>query len=112
VDVSVSSELRDGVLTAAVSGEIDLASGPGVERVIAEAIGSPGVNAVLVDLSGVEFLDSSGVALLLKGRRSADERGVGYRVTGAHGITLQVLQLTGVWGYLSGEAIPDQPAAR
>jgi hypothetical protein len=33
-------------------------------------------------------------------------------VTGAHGITLQVLQLTGVWGYLSGEAIPDQPAAR
>jgi anti-sigma B factor antagonist len=112
VEVSVSSQGRDGVLTVAVSGEIDLATGPDVERAIAVAIGSDGVSEVRVDLSGVEFLDSSGVALLLKGRRAADERGVGFRVSGAHGITLQVLELTGVWAYLSGENLPDQPAAR
>ena len=44
------------------------------------------MTTVQVDLSGVRFLDSSGIALLLRGRRDADERAVGYRVTGAHGI--------------------------
>jgi anti-anti-sigma factor len=112
VEVSVSSQGRDGVLTVAVSGEIDLATGPDVERAIAVAIGSDGVSEVRVDLSGVEFLDSSGVALLLKGRRGADERGIGFRVSGARGITLQVLELTGVWAYLTGESLPDRPAAR
>jgi anti-anti-sigma factor len=112
MNMSLSGQGRDGVLTVALSGEIDLATAPEAERAIADAVGSVGTGEVLVDLSGVEFLDSSGVALLLKGRRGADERGVRYRVTGAHGIALQVLELTGVWGYLSDGTVPEQPAPR
>jgi anti-sigma B factor antagonist len=102
--VSVSSQRDAGVLTLAVSGEVDLATSPLVDDAITEAIASSGVTVVEVDLAAVEFLDSSGVALLLKGRRRADERGVAYRVTGAHGTPLQVLQIAGVWAHLSGDS--------
>ena len=50
------------------------------------------------------FLDSSGISVLVKGRRLADGRGVPYRVTGASGTIRQVLDITGVWGHLSGQA--------
>jgi anti-anti-sigma factor len=62
---------------------------------------------VEVDLSAVRFLDSSGIRLLLIGRRAADERGVAYRVTGAQGIARQVLEMTGVWAHLSGGSAPS-----
>lgn len=110
--VSVTSQRDEGVLTLAVSGEVDLATSGLVEDAITEAIGANGVSAVEVDLSAVEFLDSSGVALLLKGRRRADEQGVAYRVTGAQGTPLQVLQIAGVWGHLSGDTDASSSTAR
>ena len=48
----------------------------------------------------------SGPPVVLSGRD--DERAVGYRVTGAHGIARQILELTGVWAHLSGD--PDRSA--
>lgn len=101
--VSVSTERDGAILTLAVSGEVDLATSPLVDDAIAEAVATSGVKVVEVDLSAVEFLDSSGVALLLKGRRRADEQGVGYRVVGANGTPLQVLRIAGVWTHLSGD---------
>lgn len=109
--VTVSSQHRGGLLTVVVSGDVDLATAPEVEAAIETAIAAEGVTAVLVDLTAVGFLDSSGIGLLLRGRRLADARGVAYRVTGAHGIALQVLELTGVWTHLSGGPDHGQPTA-
>jgi anti-anti-sigma factor len=108
VQVSVSVDRDGDVLTVAVSGDVDLATGPVVDRAITEALATDGVSAVRVDLSAVEFLDSTGVALLLRGRRRADERGLGYLVTGADGIPRQVLELTGVWTHLCGDSDRDR----
>jgi len=58
-----------------------------------------------VDLAEVAFLDSSGIASLLKGRRIADGLGKAYWVTGATGIVREVLDLTGVWAHLSNPSI-------
>jgi anti-anti-sigma factor len=101
--VSVSSDRDGGVLTVAVSGDVDLATGPLVSGAIDDALAAEGAETVRVDLSGVRFLDSSGIALLLKGRRDADERGLAFQVFGAQGVTLQVLEVTGVLAHLSGE---------
>jgi anti-anti-sigma factor len=110
VEASVSTRRRGGILTLAVSGDMDLSSGALVANAINDAIGASGVSLVQVDLSAVEFLDSFAIALLLKGRRRADAQGIGYLVTNAHGIARQVLELTGVWEHLSGEAGRDRPA--
>jgi anti-anti-sigma factor len=104
VGVSITMERRDGATIVAVAGEIDIASGGQLEQEITAALADPG-SGVVVDLHGVTFLDSSGISVLLKGRRLADTRGVGYRVTGANNMVRQVLDLTGVWGHLSGEPV-------
>jgi anti-sigma B factor antagonist len=109
--MSVSTQRDGGTLTVIVSGDIDLASGPAVSDAIGEALTADGAATVGVDLSGVRFLDSSGIALLLKARRDADERHITFRVVGAHGIALEVLELTGVLAHLSGQTGPDQSAA-
>jgi anti-anti-sigma factor len=108
VNISASINRSEDIATVVVSGEVDLASGPTVENVIHDAVAADGVDAVVVDLSSVRFLDSSGIALLLKGRRLADERRISYRVTGAQGTARRVLELSGVWEHLSGGS--PQPA--
>jgi anti-sigma B factor antagonist len=100
---AVSTHRHDGVTTVTISGAMDLDSVGHVERVIGETVDSPGTTKVVVDLSGVDFLDSSGIASLLKGRRVADGSGVAYLVVGAEGMVRRVLDLTGVWAHLSGE---------
>jgi anti-anti-sigma factor len=90
------------VSTVVVSGDVDLATGPAIDQSIRESVSEEGVGAVLVDLAGVGFLDSSGIALLLKGRRLAAESGVAYRVIGANSMTRRVLELCGVWEHLCG----------
>ena len=87
--------------TVAVAGEVDLSSAPGVESAIEEAVDAAGTTGVVVDLSQVTFLDSSGINALLHGRRRCDDHGVGYQVVGAQGQVLEVLELTGVWPHLS-----------
>jgi anti-anti-sigma factor len=106
VEISASISRDGGEATVVVSGEVDTATGPVVDRAIQEALTTDGVDAVRVDLSAVRFLDSSGISLLLKGRRVADDRAISYRVTDAHGTVLRVLQLSGVWDHLRGDADP------
>jgi anti-sigma B factor antagonist len=107
---SVSTERDGGALTVVVSGDIDLATGPAVSSAIGAALAAEGATTVRIDLSGVRFLDSSGIALLLKARRDADERSITLHTVGAQGIVLQVLELTGVLAHLSGQTGPAQPA--
>lgn len=109
--VSVSNQRDGDVVTVVVSGDVDLSAAPAVADAIEEALAVDGAKWTEVDLSGVAFLDSSGITLLLRGRRRADECGVGFRVVGARGIVRQVLEMTGVWDHLcapdgSGPAAP------
>jgi anti-sigma B factor antagonist len=104
LDLSVSTTWQDRVATVSLDGELDLAARDSVERAIGEAVHAEGTRTVVVDLSGVRFIDSSGVAMLLKGRRHADAASVAYRVDAASGIVRQVLGLTGVLEHLTGES--------
>ncbi len=111
VETSIAVDEARRLATVTVSGDIDLATAAVVGTAVETALSTPGVTAVVVDLSGVGFLDSSGISELLKGRRSADDVGAAYRITGAHGVALRVLEMSGVWAHLTGDASPnaDQP---
>jgi anti-sigma B factor antagonist len=90
-------------ITVTVRGEIDLATVDQLATEIAAAVRAD-ATGVIVDLDGVTFLDSSGIGALLAGRKAADESGKSFHVTGANGIVREVLDLTGVWAHLSGQA--------
>lgn len=105
MNVSISTERNGGVATVSVGGELDLASAPQADQEIRAAAEADGVTDVVVDLSKLGFLDSSGIAVLLRGRRVAEASGVTYRVTGPSGMVRQVLALTGILEHLTGEPV-------
>jgi anti-sigma B factor antagonist len=68
-------EIREenGKLVAALTGEIDLDNAPEVRRMLLEC--TDGGRDVLVDLSGVSYIDSSGIASLVEALQNANSGG-------------------------------------
>lgn len=60
----VQDVVCDGHHTLVLSGELDLAKAPGLEAVITRLCGD-GVNGISLDLSGLTFMDSSGLQAVL-----------------------------------------------
>lgn len=67
--------------------------------------GCIGVDAVVVDLSGVVFLDSSGIAALADGHRAATGRGQRFTIRGERPSVRRALEITGLFHVLH----PDEP---
>jgi anti-sigma B factor antagonist len=101
--ISPSNPYR-GMLVLAVAGELDLATAETLREALTDAVKSTDVDAVLIDLEALTFLDSTGIGVLVAGWRSATDSGKVMRVDKAHGMALEVLRITGVWPHLSGEA--------
>jgi anti-anti-sigma factor len=89
-------------LTMRLYGEFDLAGTEFYEAELAR-IGRDGIRELVIDLSGLTFLDSSGIRMLLGTRRSADQDGFDLFVTPPeNGQVRKVLELTGVESILCG----------
>ena len=79
--------------TAFVTGEIDISSAPRLISGLNEAVGNCEL-PVVVDLSGVDFMDSTGLALLLNAHRRLSRRGKGFAVVCADGPVRRVFTIT------------------
>lgn len=100
MDVS-TADAGDGVLLVRVAGEIDLAVVGGLESAITGAVTADGVVRVVVDLGGVTFCDSSGIAAFDRAYFAAGRRGVGFELIAVQPAVRRVLELTGVWDSLT-----------
>lgn len=80
-----------GWAVVGLSGEIDLHRSPEARAVILGCLddGQP----TLVDLSAVDYIDSSGVASLVEGLQHARERGLQFGLVGVSATALNVLKL-------------------
>jgi anti-anti-sigma factor len=83
-------------------GELDPDSAPALEEALAAVLAGDAVTPVVVDLSGVRFVDSSGIGALLRCRRRALAAGRAFRVAGAREFVAEVLRVAGVWELLTG----------
>jgi anti-anti-sigma factor len=61
--VQLEIEERGEVVIARVTGELDLAGAPSTGEAIGEAVPTS-ARALVVDFTGLEFIDSSGIAML------------------------------------------------
>jgi anti-anti-sigma factor len=80
--------------TVSVSGELDLLSAPTLAERL-DALGGD-VKAVELDLSGLTFVDSSGLNALLTARRRLDEAGGECHVTTASDVAVRLFEVAGV----------------
>jgi anti-anti-sigma factor len=87
---------RHGAVVALVAlrGEIDVAEAPGVERRLAEALA--GSRHVVVDLREVTFIDSSGLAVLLRAAQAAAREGRELRLLRPRPLVMRTFEIAGV----------------
>jgi anti-anti-sigma factor len=83
----------------AVEGEIDIATSPRLIAALNEAV-TDSAGAVVVDLSAVAFMDSTGLALLIRAQRRMSRRGRGFAVVCPDGPVRRIFELTDMVGML------------
>jgi anti-sigma B factor antagonist len=67
--------LDEGIRVFTVRGELDLNTAPELEKPLDEALADAGAAAVMIDLSSCEFIDSTGIALIVQAWRRQDSEG-------------------------------------
>jgi anti-sigma B factor antagonist len=82
-----------GVATFVVDGEIDISNAREFGTALLERIEDPATTQLVVDLSGVEFMDSSGLQALLGARRNATGR-VDFVLRNPSSAIVRLLELT------------------
>ncbi len=83
-------------VVAQVRGEIDCASVPVLAGGLADLIEQQGNLVVVVDLAGVSFIDSSGLAVLLRAREVLTRKGGRMVLAGPSASARKVLDITGL----------------
>jgi anti-sigma B factor antagonist len=97
----------DDAATLVASGEIDLASSPGLRQELQDLIDA-GARRVVVDLSAVTFIDSSGLGVLVGVLNRLDDVGGGtLELCGLTGPVRKVFEITGLHEVFT---IRDAPA--
>ncbi len=91
MEILVNEEEGDLVVVA-LKGDIDLEYSGEVREALLEAVG-PAVRGVIVDMSGVTMIDSSGVASLLEAFQTARKRGKDFILAAAGDPVMRVLKL-------------------
>ncbi|MBR6676172.1 MAG: STAS domain-containing protein [Clostridia bacterium] len=80
---SVKLTLDGETLWAHIRGEIDHHSAKSIREAIDTLLASSAPEALILELSGVTFMDSSGLGLVLGRYTKATEAGIAFSVTGA-----------------------------
>ena len=106
----LSAELivEEDVCLVTVEGEIDIGSAPRLISRLNEAVGNC-ETPVVVDLTAVIFMDSTGLALLLNAHRRLSRRGKGFAIACADGPVQRVFAITDMTEVLNVR--PDRAAA-
>lgn len=97
VELNVSSRSHGDHVIVTAAGEIDLSTAPKLQADLAAVIdGAAPATRVVIDMSGVEFCDSTGMNALLAGLRQARERGGELELAAPRPAVMKILQVTGL----------------
>lgn len=90
-------DLEDGVRTISVRGELDLSTAPDLETPLDQALEND-EGSVLIDLTQCEFIDSTGIALIVRAwqRLQGDNNGRTLVLCSQNDQVRRVLEITGL----------------
>jgi anti-sigma B factor antagonist len=91
----IYTRVQGGLHTIFLSGEVDVSSSQMLEEAIVEAC-SAGAKEVVLDMGGIEFMDSTGLRAILRGKTLCEEKDCDYHLTPAQRPVEQTLTVTGV----------------
>src|SRR5215218_4101767 len=88
-------QTTDGLLIRLI-GEMDMSNVDDARKPILAAMNAEGVRSVVLDLNELEFIDSTGIRLLLEAQAASNADSNRLSVRGVHDQVAQVLRVTGV----------------
>ena len=100
-------ERSDAYSVVAVRGEVDLHTAPKLRYAIER--GAEGVPAVVVDLSGVAFMDSTALSTLMRAKEAAENVGSSLRLAAPSRAVGRIFDVTGFADYF--DVYPSREAA-
>lgn len=90
-------EITGGAMLIRLSGEIDLAVADNLRSSMEEKLDqNPEVKHIVVNLSGVTYIDSSGLGVLLGRYRRLSREGGGMSVVGASPAVRKIIEMSGL----------------
>lgn len=107
MELSVSRQSVGGFPVVAVSGEVDVYSAPALKDSLTELLQS-GVVTVIVDLSAVAFLDSTGLGALVEARSATTEAGGSLPLVCSQERILKLFAITGLDGVFTIHPTVDE----
>jgi anti-sigma B factor antagonist len=75
------NERRPRIYVIVLEGEVDMSTSPDVRKTMIP-IFQKNPDHVIIDLSGVDYMDSSGIATLIEGYQQSQQKGVRYTLAG------------------------------
>src|SRR3954463_13533625 len=94
-ELSIRTSREGTTATVGAQGEIDLSTVDDL-RAAVTAAAADGVETLLLDLTGVEFIDSTGLGGLLELRSTLRSRSVELQISADDGPVKQAMQITGL----------------
>jgi anti-sigma B factor antagonist len=91
----------------AVRGEVDLHTAPKVQSAIERAASSNG--AVVLDMGGVAFMDSTALSALMRAKELLQEQGISLRLASPSRAVERIFSVTGFQDYF--DIFPSREAA-
>lgn len=95
LSIDIKSERQGNAMIFRLRGSLDIATSPTARAALIEAA-NEGKNDIIVDLSQVEFLDSTGLGALIGAHRRALEKGGRIRLVTPDGQIARLLHITGL----------------
>ena len=95
LEISVDQVGKDAVVR--LSGRVDVDSSPNLRerlRTLMSAEARP--QTIILDLAGVSYIETSGIATLIESLRIARHRQTNFRLQGLSGAALRLFEVTGV----------------
>src|ERR1700704_889092 len=95
MDLSIETEKVGDAVVLHVAGEVDVFTAPQLREALVGVI-EEGGRDVVVDLQGVDFLDSTGLGVLVAGLKRVRQYGGDLSLGGTPGANLKILHITGL----------------
>jgi len=97
--MEIKLESKNDVHILALHGELDLYNAPKLKAISATLLEKNSAK-VIIDMLAVEYIDSTGVGVILNIHTAAKKNGIAFYIINVHGTVEKVFRLTKLLGFL------------
>ena len=98
--MTIEKKINGDAVTLIVSGRLDTQTAPELEKELDAAL--PGLKELAFDMSGLEYVSSAGLRVILKAQKAMNAQG-SMKLTGVNDSIMEVFDITGFLDILTIE---------